>query len=171
SPFIPLIQTNSTGFFAEISSHRIISEEIWVTVMIDSPGALAETFSYLLTINQSIDASPNPVIIYELEEYEYPKILEIVFVGQLFLVIVVTYIYTSEKWKIRQKYVPINAELQAKVKTSLSSLSRMFNLLKFGVEDENLDDLERIRFVVQNRDLVDTTIEDVYDLASELGEH
>jgi subtilisin family serine protease len=171
SSFIPLIRTNSTGFFAEISSNHIISDEIWVTVMIDSPAALAETFSFLLTINLSLDATPNPVIIYELEEIVYPKFLEVLFVGQIFFVIVATYIYTSQKWKIRQKYVPINAELQAKVKTSLSSLSRMFNMLNIGIEDEELDDLERIRYIVQNREMMDTTIEDVYDLASELGEH
>ncbi len=170
SPFIPMIQTNTTGFFTEISSKRIVSEEIWVTIMIDSPTALAETFSFLLTINQNASTTQNPVIVYELEEYVYPKFLEIVFIGQLFLVLIITYLYTSKKWKIRQKYIPINDELQAKVKTSLSSLSRMFNMLNLGIENDELDDLERIRHIIQNRDLMDTTIEDVYDLASELGE-
>ena len=170
SPFIPMIRTNSTGFFTEISSNRITVEEIWVTIMIDSPAALAETFSFLLKVNQDVSSSPPPVIVYELEEYAYPKYLEIIFVGQLFLVIIITYSYTSKKWKIRQKYIPINDELQAKVKTNLSSLSRMFKMLKIGIDNEELDDLERIRHIVQNRDLIDTTIDDVYDLASELGE-
>ncbi|WP_371804745.1 S8 family serine peptidase [Candidatus Lokiarchaeum ossiferum] len=170
SPFVPMIQTNATGFFTEISSKQIEAEEIWVTVMIDSPTALAETFSFRLKVNQNISSALPPVQIYELKEYAYPKFLEIIFVGQLFLVIIITYSYTSKKWKIRQKYIPINDELQAKVKTNLSSLSRMFKMLKIGIDNEELDDLERIRHIVQNRDLIDTTIEDVYDLASELGE-
>ncbi|MHA1584396.1 MAG: S8 family serine peptidase [Promethearchaeota archaeon] len=168
-PILPLIKTNSTSLYAQINSTWAGSaDKIWISLMVDSPYALTETFVFCVNLTGTFSEStwqeyspPHP---------DYPPFVEIIFVAILLAMVIAFWQHSIQKERIRHKYINIDDKVKNSVKTRLSGLESMIGQLNSGIKSKRLDSIEKIRFVLMNEKRLSKTIEDINDLASELGE-
>jgi hypothetical protein len=171
TPFLPLISTNETAFATQINSASFtLNSEIWIGVMADSPSALSESFTFRLMVT-NITENPQRVEKYEEPPLGFPKILEIIFCSLIIFTLLSFYLYSTLKWKIRQQYVPINEDVKASIDTHLSTLNQSINRIKLGIDSTKLDEIEKIRYVMEEKDGIEKAMRRIFNLATELGEN
>jgi subtilisin family serine protease len=168
-PILPMIHTNSSALVMEIdSSWGSPGDEIWVTLIIDSPYALSETFCFQIKILEA--KNEEAFVQFEQPDPPYPLLLEVVFIFLLLLSIVIVWLYSAKKWRLRHRYVPLSDENRAKIHTYLSGFMNFVHQLESGIKSNELDELEKIRFILQNEERLVDQISEIQDLSSELGE-
>ena len=175
SPILPMMKTNSTALYAEISSTWISKPVnssqpvgIWVNVILDSPQSLTETLSFKLVIEGEL--SEDEWTIYQPPPKAYSDLFEILALTIILLSIVIFWRSSNVKWRLRHRYVKVNDKMQNEVKTSLSSLQLSLHQISSGIQNSKYDELEKIRVILSNENKITDLFKEIHEIAEELGE-
>lgn len=169
TPMLPLLRVNNSNFIAQFDSSWVSPyTSVRVSVILDSPVALSESFTFTVEIQSTS-------IIEEFEPYqqpppETPLFLEAAFVFLALTSISVIWLYSSQKWKLRHRYIAITVEIKGKIDNFLSSFQNSILQINEGIESDQLDEIEKIRYILKNEKDISHKLDDLKDIASEMGE-
>ncbi len=175
SPILPMLQTNSTAYYALIDSTWLPKPEdpsesrgLWVSIIVDSPQSLTETLSFRLVIQGEV--SDEEWGLYQPPPKAYSDVFEILFLTIILLSIVIFWRSSNFKWRLRHRYVKVSDEMQNEVKTSVSSLKLSLHQISTGIQNSQLDELEKIRLILSNENKINEIFKEIHEIAEELGE-
>jgi hypothetical protein len=175
SPILPLLQTNETALYAGIESTWIdkpinssLPTELWISIIIDSTKALTETLSFkLIILGENKD---NLWGEYEQPARHLPIWVEIVLISVILSIIIILWRYSFFRWRSRHRYITPDDSMQNKVKTNLSTLQLSIQQLYLGIQNNRLDEIEKIRFILGEEGKIKKNFKEIHELAEDLGE-
>lgn len=169
-PVMPLLKTNSTAFYGYFDSEWAPAgtSSINIVLYLDTPSTLAETISFNLTI---IPADlKDGFERYKPRTSPYEQLFDILFLGLFLLSLAIIWAYSAEKWKLRHRYVEIDEKKKNLVENYFSSLHSELEKLTKAINSKKLDNLQKIRYLLRQKDEVQNQIDKIKKIATELGE-
>ena len=169
-PILPLFHTDDSYYetFYDTNWNLEIGN-YYVLIVIDHPQATSELFYVKFNV---FDADPPPEIIrYEIPEPLYPHYIDIIGVLSIISMSLIIWYYDLEKYKTRLRITPLKGESLNLARMRLTEGTSLLRIMVRGLENENLGDIERIRFLLSNRKRLIKFLKDLRNFGNKLGEH
>ena len=169
-PILPLFHTDDSYYETYFDTNwNLETGTYYVLIIIDHPQASSELFYVKFDV---FDADPPPEIIrYEIPEPLYPHYIDIIGILSIISMSLIIWYYDLEKYKTRLRITPLKGESLNLARMRLAEGSSLLRILVMGLEDENMGDIERIRFLLSNRKRLIIFFKDLKNFGKKLGEH
>ncbi len=170
TPILPM-------FFTDDSHYAIWYDTVWslqagdyyVLLIIDHPAAVSE----LMYIRFSVYPSdpPDQIILYEIPQSLYSPWIDILGTLSITYMALSLWYYNVEKYKNRLRITPLKGEYLNTAKTRISEGRTQLQLLLRGLEKDDVEEIERIRFLLSNQKRLVEYLENLKKFGESIGEH
>lgn len=170
TPLLPLFYTEN-GHYGLFFDSNWVSDlgTYYVMLLIDHPAAISEIF--YLTFNIVEGPPAQNIVQYVVPEPAYPHYLDMVAVLGITVIILSLYYYNQEKYKTRLKITPLQGDYLNLAKTRLYEGETLFKLMIRGIDRNDVEDIERIRFLLSNQKRILKFFKDLKKFGDTIGEH
>ena len=168
-PVFPLLKTNSTARYGYFNSSwgPADNNKTQLVVMVDTPKTLSESYSHQIKICGQY--SPPKIKKVDIHP-DHPMWIDIIFLAILLVQLVIIWAYSNKKWRSRHKYVEMTEEKKNIIKNTLSSLKTEMNQIESGIKAKNIDELEKLRYILRREKDLKKKLKEIEDIGESLGE-
>ncbi|MHA1520008.1 MAG: DUF4350 domain-containing protein [Promethearchaeota archaeon] len=170
TPVIPMFFTDESHYATWYDSvWSLHAGDYYVLLIIDHPAAASE----LIYIHFSVYPSdpPDPIIYYEIPRPLYPHWIDILGILSITFMALSLWYYNVEKYKNRLRITPLKGEYLNMAKTRINEGRTQLKLLLRGLEKEDVEEIERIRFLLANQNRLTKLLKDLKKFGESIGEH
>ena len=152
----------STEWYLKAGNHYIL-------MILDHPAGVSDMFY----VRFQVFASPPPPIIerYQIPSPAYPHVIDIVGIILITYMGLVIWYYDLEKYRTRLRITQLKGENLNIAQTRLNEGKTLVKLLLKGLEKGDVEDIERMRFLLSNRKRLTKYFKDLKKFGDRLGEH
>ncbi len=170
TPLLPLFSTEP-GHYATYFDTKWVDDlgTYYILIIIDHPAGASE----LTYLPLSVVLGPvNPHIIqYRIPHPPYPHFIDIIGVFGIVVLLSGLYFYNQQKNKTRLQIIPLQGDYLNLAKTRLYEGETLFKLMLQGINKTDVEEIERIRFLLSNQRRVIKFFKDLNQFGETIGEH
>ncbi len=169
-PILPLFHTDDSYYETYFDTNwNLEIGTYYVLIVVDHPQATSELFYVKFEV---FDADPPQEIIrYDIPEPIYPHYIDIIGILSIISMSLVIWYYDLEKYKTRLRITPLKGESLNLARMRLTEGTSLLRIMVRGLENGNMGDIERIRYLLSNRKRLIKFLKDLKDFGKKLGEH
>jgi hypothetical protein len=147
----------------------LVPGDFYVMILIDHPAAASELFYIRFRVIQG----PPPASIekFIVPDPEYSRYIDIAAVLAIVYMGFALWVYDMEKYKTRLRITQLKGDYLNIAKTKMNEGKSLVKLMLQGLEKGNVEEIERIRFLLSNRKKLTRYFKDLKDFGNSIGEH
>ncbi len=141
----------------------------YVLILIDSPAAASQLFYIKFTVETG-SATP-PIQYFVTPGPGYPQFIDIIGILSIVYMGIVLWYFDMEKYKTRLRITQLKGDYLNAATTRLNEGKTLIKLLLRGLEKGDVEEIERIRYLLSNRKKLTRYFKDLKDFGDTIGEH
>ncbi|MHA2000464.1 MAG: S8 family serine peptidase [Promethearchaeota archaeon] len=141
----------------------------YILVQIDHPVGVSECMYIHFDIVQGL--SIEPVQRYEAPPPSYPAYIDQIGIYSIVFMGFLIWFYRTQKNKTRLKITPLKGDYLNIAKTKLNEGRTQFKLMLRGLENQEVEDIEKIRFLLTHQTQLKKFFKDLKKFGENIGEH
>ncbi|RLD77642.1 MAG: hypothetical protein DRJ15_13135 [Bacteroidetes bacterium] len=169
-PILPMFFTDDSHYATWYDSvWSLHAGDYYVLLIIDHPAAASELIYIRFTVHPN--DPPDPIIFYDIPQPLYSHWIDILGTLSITFMAMSLWYYNVEKYKNRLRITPLKGEYLNTAQTRINEGRTQLKLLLRGLEKDDVEEIERIRFLLANQNRLTTYLEDLKKFGESIGEH
>jgi hypothetical protein len=169
-PAMPMFRTDGYNYAIFLSTEWYLKAgDHYILMILDHPAGVSDMFYVKFHV---FEAPPLPIIErYQIPSPAYPHFVDIVGIIFITYISLVIWYYDLEKYRTRLRITQLKGETLNIAQTRLNEGKTLVKLLLKGLEKGEVEEMERMRFLLSNRKRLTKYFKDLKKFGDRLGEH